>query len=240
MNDYYESFPRMWDQQDRPVPAAGRFRIIPTYVGSTLMRANHHAFRTNHSHVCGINSDNRTITHPPFESFPRMWDQRLQQIGPASRNRIIPTYVGSTRTRSSYRLESSNHSHVCGINGLMAIHAQKRYESFPRMWDQPSYKRRKKAPARIIPTYVGSTGSPFSMFAKNANHSHVCGINPGWRRCHAAENESFPRMWDQLNIVPIWECGTRIIPTYVGSTIPPACGCAGKPNHSHVCGINAT
>ena len=91
-----ESFPRMWDQ-----PAALHFvvrqeRIIPTYVGSTL--------------ICLLFS-----VHA-LESFPRMWDQPLSDSAENYTYRIIPTYVGSTFRHSPRWKQSPNHSHVCGIN----------------------------------------------------------------------------------------------------------------------------
>ena len=93
---------------------------------------------------------------------------------------------------------------------------------------------------RIIPTYVGST--PPSSFWKTclSNHSHVCGINKSPPQSFHSNDESFPRMWDQLCINIPLQCYIRIIPTYVGST-PVTGGTRGvPPNHSHVCGINAT
>ena len=70
-----ESFPRMWDQLRGRCFMEQRLRIIPTYVGSTILKMRQNESDSNHSHVCGIN--------PPFsycldflnESFPRMWDQ---------------------------------------------------------------------------------------------------------------------------------------------------------------------
>ena len=73
------------------------------------------------------------------ESFPRMWDQQELEAVSSSDDRIIPTYVGSTR-RAAMKKQS-------GI------------ESFPRMWDQHLDGLALVDDARIIPTYVGSTRS---------------------------------------------------------------------------------
>ena len=73
----YESFPRMWDQQSRTVSRIFTWRIIPTYVGSTDRPKAKNRLATNHSHVCGINSLKESRSSIPFESFPRMWDQRI-------------------------------------------------------------------------------------------------------------------------------------------------------------------
>ena len=91
-----ESFPRMWDQRFvRPGDVEG-VRIIPTYVGSTKIRAMLLGLAANHSHVCGINF---LYTHSPQisdESFPRMGDQLHDAEERDVSHRIIPTYVGST------------------------------------------------------------------------------------------------------------------------------------------------
>ena len=73
-----ESFPRMWDQH---VPNACEIRcerIIPTYVGSTTHDFLDTSSVPNHSHVCGINLKTRICPISKFESFPRMWDQRIR------------------------------------------------------------------------------------------------------------------------------------------------------------------
>ena len=131
-----------------------------------------------------------------------------------------------------------NHSHVCGINENTSAYGPVVNESFPRMWDQrlaescdrvnkriiPTYVGstescyRLKRHDRIIPTYVGSTPSLVLLSGLAANHSHVCGINNGIVRMNCLQDESFPRMWDQLRLF-----GSAIIIL---------------PNHSHVCGIN--
>ena len=132
--------------------------------------------------------------------------------------RIIPTYVGSTATFYISITSATNHTHVCGINHrLSRIHPMNN-ESFPRMWDQRAFRMTPSGYRRIIPTYVGSTGlTPPSYFF------YI---------------ESFPRMWDQHRYIVAKGLRNRIIPTYVGSTNIHALLKRGKPNHSHVCGIN--
>ena len=52
-----ESFPRMWDQHYIHDVIYKIFRIIPTYVGSTIKLCYDTHQWPNHSHVCGINQD---------------------------------------------------------------------------------------------------------------------------------------------------------------------------------------
>ena len=70
------------------------------------------------------------------------------------------------------------------------------------------------------------------------NHSLVCGINCGLELLNCCTNESFPRMWDQLQALCKRLHEIRIIPTYVGSTHKNSRQKPQKTNHSHVCGIN--
>ena len=113
---HHESFPRMWDQPHPPVMTKEEIRIIPTYVGSTGPLVQVERSATNHSHVCGINYKSFSFLPSWTESFPRMWDQQLCFSTLGVFDRIIPTYVGSTRIRRGGSIPSTNHSHVCGIN----------------------------------------------------------------------------------------------------------------------------
>ena len=228
----------MWDQLYIESEDFYESRIIPTYVGSTAISSTGQPRRANHSHVCGINLNVRTLCALLAESFPRMWDQPQFENLPVLFQRIIPTYVGSTRSRRRSRIKPSNHSHVCGINLTQTKKVHSITESFPRMWDQHPVTACKHLPTRIIPTYVGSTQCPYTAFLSRTNHSHVCGINSHQCRQPAPINESFPRMWDQRVYRGERAEGVRIIPTYVGSTHYRIKAVAIDENHSHVCGIN--
>ena len=153
--------------------------------------------RTNHSHVCGINGSILFCYAVDNESFPRMWDQPEIILREESRNRIIPTYVGSTLPSSVFHRAPANHSHVCGINRFPFSALAFSFESFPRMWDQHPLPSLTLPYCRIIPTYVGSTDAIDYLENKLPNHSHVCGINATLTHPQAAPDESFPRMWDQ-------------------------------------------
>ena len=172
------------------------------------------------------------------ESFPRMWDQQINVIWNTKRQRIIPTYVGSTKRALPDSSTAANHSHVCGINGYQKITSYNQGESFPRMWDQRALLKTNQMILRIIPTYVGSTCHCRELNLIPANHSHVCGINSAINSGIFAKFESFPRMWDQPTKEVVDEDATRIIPTYVGSTFSKAWRKTMRTNHSHVCGIN--
>ena len=65
----------MWDQRKKPPDFLARFRIIPTYVGSTAAFEGITPLFANHSHVCGINEVEEEFNWIKSESFPRMWDQ---------------------------------------------------------------------------------------------------------------------------------------------------------------------
>ena len=218
LNIASESFPRMWDQ-----PVHWSFfhplnRIIPTYVGSTELLLIDATVVPNHSHVCGINLQMFMRPSSISESFPRMWDQHRASVPFPPHYRIIPTYVGSTDCALCLLSSAANHSHVCGINTLSVFYFVLNFESFPRMWDQPPSAAYTARRLRIIPTYVGSTRRPVNFSSRITNHSHVCGINFPVTVVLRFPNESFPRMWDQLQRNSTRSSERRIIPTYVGST----------------------
>ena len=106
------------------------------------------------------------------------------------------------------------------------------------MWDQQLTRMLGPDSERIIPTYVGSTTTMCGKELRTSNHSHVCGINDFIMHGGDANDESFPRMWDQR----LTNCESllfsRIIPTYVGSTVQNSTVFPFCSNHSHVCGIN--
>ena len=229
----------MWDQHDRDAVSSTFRRIIPTYVGSTKLWTWTKLNDTNHSHVCGINSRDSVECCSFCKSFPRMWDQLV--IGTECENikRIIPTYVGSTTPSikfSSISFESfprmwdqryllrpqNNYERIIptyvGSTESGRSYMKQPFESFPRMWDQPYRDSNNDGFGRIIPTYVGSTQRIRILKFKEANHSHVCGINRPSPPAPPGPGESFPRMWDQLS----WLHNLCTVST----------------NHSHVCGIN--
>ena len=147
----------MWDQLEARLPLTARYRIIPTYVGSTAYHLQQLAQSPNHSHVCGINTKILNFDGVENESFPRMWDQLIIHLLTNIKVRIIPTYVGSTKSRLLSLIFLANHSHVCGINWKHRLILSVNRESFPRMWDQQFVVRCTPCRTRIIPTYVGST-----------------------------------------------------------------------------------
>ena len=228
----------MWDQHVADYDYAKFARIIPTYVGSTDRGEGFVCCASNHSHVCGINLLKTSSCLGDAESFPRMWDQQRKSPKCVDIIRIIPTYVGSTLRSSPRCFQLPNHSHVCGINNDFLHVFSSFLESFPRMWDQQFSIALCTAVPRIIPTYVGSTGSGSSSMILFPNHSHVCGINQDKTAGLTLNLESFPRMWDQPGCLVRPDCGRRIIPTYVGSTPLFIHIVTDVPNHSHVCGIN--
>ena len=181
-----ESFPRMWDQPKQIRCACLYIRIIPTYVGSTPPRSSTPSSSPNHSHVCGINASMGLFSVLSNESFPRMWDQRKHLLINCLVLRIIPTYVGSTRTNHPRNCRDTNHSHVCGINPFLSQSMYIVVESFPRMWDQRAPHPRRRPRGRIIPTYVGSTLHPRISDCYRPNHSHVCGINDTYQ-CYSCQ-----------------------------------------------------
>ena len=72
--EYYESFPRLWDELDK---------VCKRELGYP-----------NHSHACGMNAAIHADEVHVYESFPRLWDEPTSAAGFARCCRIIPTPVG--------------------------------------------------------------------------------------------------------------------------------------------------
>ena len=160
------------------------------------MEPPRNASNPNHSHVCGITRTMGDLPENDRESFPRMWDHRTSDHGCSRLCRIIPTYVGSPRNQFNGPVETTNHSHVCGITSFIHSAIVICPESFPRMWDHLLYSTGVRVSERIIPTYVGSPHVSEQQRRQSANHSHVCGITWKADRTSGIVLESFPRMWD--------------------------------------------
>ena len=122
--------------------------------------------------ICGF----RTAYH--LESFPRLWDELMEFACTEILTRIIPTPVGWTPNSLWCIPTAPNHSHACGMNWDCWYDHHYRYESFPRLWDEPQVLRYGYWCTRIIPTPVGWTQGYWWNSSSTSNHSHACGMNP--------------------------------------------------------------
>ena len=126
----------MWGQAVLQFDIRGRFRIIPTRVGTrfTLMISE----RTcgDHPHACGDK-------HTPY----------LYEV---INGRIIPTRVGTSIDFNSVGGTSADHPHACGDKFYFVAVTVIDRGSSPRVWGQVIGYRVTVNATGIIPTRVGT------------------------------------------------------------------------------------
>ena len=110
--------PRMWVVHHLFYFPENQPRITPTYVGSTRYQYTHWQENQDHPHVCGQYQMYFRKKQNMVGSPPRMWVVHVSQQYHRLKDRITPTYVGSTKlvfTRVNY---IKDHPHVCGQYSL--------------------------------------------------------------------------------------------------------------------------
>ena len=93
------SSPRVWGQEIAKNPLTSCFRIIPTRVGTRLLRSTVLMLSWDHPHACGDKFKKSDELKNGEGSSPRVWgqDRAAQNIKPVGR--IIPTRVGTRLLR---------------------------------------------------------------------------------------------------------------------------------------------
>ena len=102
-NFYIGSSPRVWGQDIFPHMLLLNPRIIPTRVGTSVYSVNEQGGSKDHPHACGDKIVPPLMRCSGMGSSPRVWGQATLLHSPASNVRIIPTRVGTSRLRSSYK-----------------------------------------------------------------------------------------------------------------------------------------
>ena len=94
------SSPRVWGQAPTGGNENGRFRIIPTRVGTRHFKPLSFIRSKDHPHACGDKKKTTTRRKRSKGSSPRVWGQ-VHFVNPfVNFFRIIPTRVGTSRTSS--------------------------------------------------------------------------------------------------------------------------------------------
>ena len=90
------SSPRVWGQVMKEQGSAALRRIIPTRVGTRLIRKTERRHFVDHPHACGDKSHHFEVFQRRLGSSPRVWGQVSNIYDLLTRSRIIPTRVGTS------------------------------------------------------------------------------------------------------------------------------------------------
>ncbi len=136
-------------------------RITPTYVGKSEIVSSLTIGPWDHPHVCGEKHFTLRQGRCKVGSPPRMWGKGLQFPCQYKSRRITPTYVGKSEIVSSLTIGPWDHPHVCGEKHFTLRQGRCKVGSPPRMWGKVFIHSTPASLARITPTYVGKSFSPF-------------------------------------------------------------------------------
>ena len=133
-------------------------RIIPTRVGTSLVREVCVVCFKDHPHACG---DKQWVSYfllLSLGSSPRVWGQARRCNKPCLQTRIIPTRVGTSDLLRLVLVISEDHPHACGDKAVREDRRTRVSGSSPRVWGQVDCMCFGNLLYRIIPTRVGTRG----------------------------------------------------------------------------------
>ena len=146
----------MWGQGHDAGGGLIRHWIIPTRVGTSFCSARNNGRSEDHPHACGDKFEFRLDDRRTLGSSPRVWGQARRPALPRPQRGIIPTRVGTRSALRTRDRQVGDHPHACGDKTSRAAFPVGYSGSSPRVWGQAGITRTSLAPARIIPTRVGT------------------------------------------------------------------------------------
>ena len=131
---------------------------------------------------------------------------------------IIPTRVGTSQRIDLSAEQEQDHPHACGDKDFLESSKELERGSSPRVWGQAKTIEFWQSISGIIPTRVGTSDVRIKQCRLSQDHPHACGD-----KSHLASNllifaTSSPRVWGQVNSLPLLAVLCRIIPTRVGTS----------------------
>ena len=209
-------------------------------MGSTHQTPGRGCVLAAHPHVCGEHGLESAECLFIFGSSPRVWGALGFGVSVPSLPRLIPTCVGSTLGNKSWTGGTQAHPHVCGEHTQTPPRPKPSLGSSPRVWGAPRHQLQGIRNTRLIPTCVGSTGTPGRTAPQHPAHPHVCGEHLKSPLADLSQTGSSPRVWGApIERLP-GRHERRLIPTCVGSTRPRLRFRPKSSAHPHVCGEHIT
>ena len=132
------SSPRVWGQVRPSASCELTYGIIPTRVGTRILDTVTAKEGEDHPHACGDKLLRLFRLSFLLGSSPRVWGQVIIEIFKIKHLRIIPTRVGTSRSRTYWSLVSPDHPHACGDKSTCASAVNGIWGSSPRVWGQAS------------------------------------------------------------------------------------------------------
>ena len=150
------SSPRVWGQAFLSINGVSSFRIIPTRVGTRILKTLRPRLSWDHPHACGDKTWNTSPRKRALGSSPRVWGQASSNHCARVTDLIIPTRVGTSLINGGSFFSPRDHPHACGDKENWLPSHLFLSGSSPRVWGQALIKITILLSDRIIPTRVGT------------------------------------------------------------------------------------
>ena len=108
------SSPRVWGQAVPKILEKLPERIIPTRVGTSILKLRLLDGLTDHPNACGDKTLQRLSKTYNTGSSPRVWGQVIRTYPRTMYPGIIPTRVGTRKDWAAMQLANQDHPHACG------------------------------------------------------------------------------------------------------------------------------
>ena len=112
-----------------------------------------------------------------------------------------------------------DHPHAYGDKQILPLRVGMRLGSSPRVWGQVDKLSDLKYTNGIIPTRMGTSNAEVEENPQRQDHPHAYGDKRSDIHHERLLAGSSPRVWGQVNRVPISSISTRIIPTRMGTSL---------------------
>ncbi len=227
------SSPRAWGAVRAARRSAAPARIIPTSVGSGTPGQQAQRTKLDHPHERGERQLQWSRVQRVLGSSPRAWGAGRRQAGRQRGPGIIPTSVGSGRTRRRPGPRGWDHPHERGERRYPTETYSLRVGSSPRAWGAARSSAPRSRTPRIIPTSVGSGSGSATAGPKRTDHPHERGERAAPSACTPWASGSSPRAWGAVGLAPGRAADGGIIPTSVGSGSTPRPRATSSWDHPH-------
>ena len=157
-------------------------------------------------------------TEPKTGSSPHVWGILDETKTEVCHCRFIPTCVGNSVVLAVYQVLKSVHPHMCGEFSTRVHMSASVVGSSPHVWGIHCGESVEIRHPRFIPTCVGNSLHPVSIYTTYPVHPHMCGEFSLSFVIHSAMVGSSPHVWGIQQIRNVHVIKERFIPTCVGNS----------------------